>query len=73
MNGDWKDQKLNQHYQNDIRQQAAQDALAENLQGEKQPLHISIVQLLWHWLTSRKPLIAQSIPLKQTQELKAVK
>lgn len=73
MNGDWKDQKLNQHYQNDIRQQAAQDSLAENLQGEKQPLHISIVQLLWHWLTSRKPLIAQSIPLKQTQELKAVK
>lgn len=73
MNGDWKDQKLNQHYQNDIRQQAVQDALAENLQGEKQPLHISIVQPLWHWLTSRKPLIAQSIPLTQTQELKAVK
>ncbi|MBZ0279841.1 MAG: hypothetical protein K8L97_03810 [Anaerolineae bacterium] len=71
MNGDWKDQKLNQHYQNDIRQQAAQDALVDNLQSKKLPMKFSLIQPLWRWFITRRPVTTQPIAL--SQRLKTVK
>ncbi len=75
MRGDWKDQRLNEHYQRNIIQQAKQQQLTQATdQGSGIYLRILVIQT---WLESllhpRRFAIYESEPVLKTQNLRTVK
>ncbi len=75
MRGDWKDQRLNEHYQRNIMQQAEQERLIQPT-NQNRTLYLRIL-VIQTWLESllhpRRFAIYESEPVLKTQNLRTVK